>query len=96
MAVKILITRKFKPVDRKEISAMLMGARKNAMGMKGYISTETLVSDTDPLTFIILSMWQGKADWENYINSPARKEHEQNMAGMLETDTQYEVCNMGI
>jgi heme-degrading monooxygenase HmoA len=96
MAVKILIKRKFRPVDRKEISAMLIGARKNAMGMKGYISTETLVSDSDPLTFIMLSMWQSKADWESYKNSTVRQEHEQKMAEMLEGETQYEVCNMGM
>lgn len=96
MAVKILIRRKFKPVDRKQITSMLIKARSNAMGMKGYISTETLVSDTDPLTFIMLSMWQNKADWENYRQSAVRQEHEQGFTGILEGETEYEVYNMGM
>jgi heme-degrading monooxygenase HmoA len=96
MAVKILIKRKFKPVDRKDITSMLIKARSNAMGMHGYISTETLVSDADPLTFIMLSMWQSKADWESYAQSAVRQGHESNFADIMEGETQYEIYNMGM
>jgi heme oxygenase (mycobilin-producing) len=96
MAVKILIKRKFKDVDRKEIMTLLIKARSNAMAMKGYISTETMVSYDDPRSFIMLSMWQTRGDWDNYRQSAARQEHEQKFAEIMEGETEYEVFKMGM
>ena len=77
MSVKILIRRKFKKDVLKDVSGMLIEARKNAMGSKGYISTETLVSHDDPQSVLVVSMWQSKEDWENYKYSAARREREE-------------------
>ena len=96
MAVKILIRRTFGNADKKDIMAMLIKARSNAMGMKGYISTETLVSVEDPHSYLMLSMWQTKEDWEAYKTSPARQQFEKESAKLLEKETQYEVFNMGM
>jgi heme-degrading monooxygenase HmoA len=96
MAVKIIIKRKFKDVDRKEIASMLIKARGNAMGMKGYISTETLVSYDDPQTFVMLSMWQTKADWDAYKNSTPRLEHEQKISGIMEGVSGYDLFKVGM
>ena len=96
MSVKILIRRKFKKEALNDASAMLIKARTNAMGNKGYISTETLVDYDDPQSVLIISMWQSKEDWDRYRNSDARKDHEEKYARLFEGSTEYEIFNMGM
>ena len=96
MSVKILIKRKFKEEALKHASAMLIKARTNAMGSKGYISTETLVNYDDPQSVLIVSVWQTKEDWDRYQDSAARKEHEDKYTGLFEGSTEYEVFTMGL
>jgi len=96
MSVKILIRRKFKKEALKNASTMLIKARTNAMGNKGYISTETLVNYDDPQSVLILSMWQSKDDWDRYRDSGTRKEHEDKYADMFEGSTEYEIFRVGM
>jgi len=96
MAVKIMIKRKFKQEALSEAENMLMKARTNAMGHKGYISTETLVHFDDPQSVIIISMWQDKQDWDNYRYSAARQEHEQKFEELFEGTTEYEIFKLGM
>jgi heme-degrading monooxygenase HmoA len=96
MSVKILIKRKFKKDVLQDASDMLMKARTNAMGHKGYLSTETLVNYDDPQSVLIISMWQSKEYWDKYKYSAARKEHENKYAEMFEGPTEYEVFKLGI
>ena len=96
MSVKIFIRRKFKKDGLKDANSMLIEARKNAMECKGYISTETLVNYDDPQSVVIISMWQTKQDWDNYIYSAARREREEKWAKLLEAPTEYEVFKMGM
>ena len=96
MSVKILIRRKFRVEALNDASEMLIKARTNAMGNKGYISTETLVKHDDPRSVLIISMWQSKKDWDLYRESDARREHEEKFARLFEGSTEYEIFNMGM
>ncbi len=96
MSVKILIRRKFRKEAVNEAADMLMQARSNAMGNKGYISTETLVNYDDPQSVLIISMWQSKEDWDTYKDSDTRKAHEDKYARMFEGPTEYEIFSMGM
>ena len=96
MSVKILIRRKFRKEAVKDAADMLMKARTNAMGNKGYISTETLVNYDDPQSVLIISMWQSKDDWDTYRDSDTRKDHEDKYARMFEGPTEYEIFTMGM
>lgn len=96
MSVKILIRRKFRKEAVKDAADMLMKARSNAMGNKGYISTETLVNYDDPQSVLIISMWQTKEDWDRYKDSDTRQTHEDMYARMFEGPTEYEIFSMGI
>ena len=96
MSVKILIKRKFRKEALVNASAMLIKARTNAMGNKGYISTETLVSYDDPQSVLIISMWQSKEDWERYKDSSTRKQHEDKYSGLFEGTTEYELYKVGM
>jgi heme-degrading monooxygenase HmoA len=64
--VKVLIKRRLKNASIKEASEILIQARYNAMGAKGYISSETLTSCDDPSKIVVISMWQKKEDWDVY------------------------------
>lgn len=96
MSVKILIKRKFRQDAVKDAADMLIKARTNAMGNKGYISTETLVGYDDPQSILIISMWQSKEDWDTYRDSDTRKSHEDKYAKMFEGPTEYQIFNMGM
>lgn len=96
MTVKILIKRKFKEDALKNASDMLIKARANAMGNEGYISTETLVNYEDPLSILIISMWQSKEDWDRYKDSSTRKEHEDKYSKMFESSAKYEIFKVGM
>lgn len=96
MAVKILIKRKFQVANVKNVSSVIIESRKNAMGSKGYISSETLCSCDDPNLILVLSTWETKEDWDNYRNSPVRKKTEEKYAGLFERPTEYEYFNLGL
>ena len=96
MSVKILIKRRFKKQSLENAQEMLIKARTNAMDSKGYISTETLVNYDDPQSFIILSMWQNKEDWDNYRYSSTRKEHEEKYADIFEGPAEYDIYRVGL
>ncbi len=96
MSVKILIKRRFKEEALQDATAMLIKARTNAMGSKGYISTETLVNYDDPQTVLIISMWQTKEDWDTYKDSDTRKEHEEKYAHIFEGSAEYEIFRVGM
>ena len=96
MTVKILIKRKFKNANSKNVSDVITEARRNAMRQKGYISSESLCGCDDPNLILVLSMWQKKEDWENYKNSTVRKETEEKYAELFERPTEYESYNLGL
>lgn len=96
MAVKIFIKRQIKKDCIGDVSAMLITARKNAMGQNGYISTETLVNYFDPCKITVVSMWQKKEDWDAYAESSARQDNEKKFGSILAADTEYEILKMGL
>lgn len=96
MSVKILIKRRFKKDALHEAPNMLIKARTNAMGNKGYISTETLVNYDDPRSILIISMWQTKEDWDRYAESDPRRVHEEKYSSLFEGPTEYDIYNMGM
>lgn len=96
MVLKILIRRTFKPGTFKDASEMLIRARTNAMAHKGYISSETLSSCSDPNTLLVLSMWENKESWDSYANSEERMDNERKFAEILEGETTYEEFYIGM
>ncbi len=96
MTVKILIKRKFKDVNFSKVSEMLIKARTNALGNKGYISSETLRNCDDPNEILVVAMWEKKADWDSYKDSAARKELETKFAEILDGPTVYAAYNLGL
>ena len=96
MTVKILIKRKFKNANSKNVSEVIYAFRQNAIREKGYISSESLYGCDDPNLIIVLSMWQKKEDWDKYMNSPVRKKTEEKYAELFERPTEYESYHLGL
>jgi len=96
MTIKILIKRKFKNANPKNVSEVIYEFRKLAMGEKGYISSESLYSSDDPNLILVLSMWQKKEDWDRYMKNPARQETEKKCAGLFAKPTEYESFILGL
>ncbi len=96
MTVKIFIKRKLKDGNFPKVSEMLIKARTNALGNEGYISSETLRGCDNPNEILVVAMWEKKADWETYKNSPSRQELETKFAELLDGPTVYAAYNLGL
>jgi heme-degrading monooxygenase HmoA len=87
MAVKILIQRKIKPGNEKELSEAVRDLRSKAAYAEGYISGETLCSIEDPSVHLVISTWKSIEDWNNWFNTPERKAFQEKMDAILEEPT---------
>jgi len=96
MAVKIFIKRRLKAGFVGKASEMIIQARTNALGEKGYISSETLRSLEDPNEIVVVSMWENKSDWDRYKNSPSRVEMENKFREFTDGPTLYAMYRLGL
>ena len=96
MAVKVIITRRFKEGYIREAAKLLIEARNNAMHEEGYISSETLNNCDNPDEIVVLSMWESRQDWWRYKESAARQELEHRFDEMMETKTQTVTYDLGL
>ena len=96
MAIKILIKRKFKVGLLKQATQLLIRARYAAMGHKGYISSETLSDLRDPNKIIVVSMWHGIEEWNDWKDSSARAEFEAEMEKLMTGPAEIETFGLGI
>ena len=96
MTVKIIIKRKFKNANKKNVSEVIYEFRKLAMREKGYISSESLYSSSDPNLILVLSMWQKKEDWDRYMKNPVRQETEKKCAELFARPPEYESFILGL
>lgn len=96
MAIKVLIKRKFKTGNLNQASQLLNRARYSAMGMKGYISSETLTDLRDPHRIVVTSMWHSLEDWNNWKTNPSRSEFMGEMEKIMVGPEEMEAYAMGM
>lgn len=96
MAIKVLIHRKFKEGTLEQASKLLIRARYAAMGMKGYISSETLSVYNDPTQVIVVSMWQTISDWRRWVDSSQRSEFSMEMQKILMEPEKVDIYMLGM
>jgi len=96
MSVKVLIKRRFKNANSRNVSKVIVESRKHAMAENGYISSETLCSSDDPNLILVLSTWKERENWDNYMNSPIRKQTEEKYVDLFARPTSYEFYNLGL
>ena len=95
MNAKILIKRKFKKGKQKEIIALLRELRSGALHQPGYISGETLTSNEDPQTMMVIGTWQNMESWNNWKRNSTRQTLEQMLETYQEASTEYEEYTLG-
>jgi quinol monooxygenase YgiN len=72
MAIKVLITREFKPERINEAYQLLMQLRSAVTLQGGYISGQTLISADSPTRIVVVSTWASRKRWEAWKASEER------------------------
>lgn len=95
MAVKVLITRKFKPDKVDQAQKLLMEARSKATLQPGYISGQTLMCADDPHKLVVVSTWANRKGWDAWQSSDERAAMTKKMEELLEGPEEWEVYYAG-
>ena len=95
MQAKILIKRKFRKGKKSEIIALLKELRSRALQQPGYISGETLSSEEQPQTLMVIGTWQNMESWHNWKENDIRKTLEQMLTTYQEGSTEYQEFTLG-
>ncbi len=91
MAVHVVIKRKFRMNQPKEILPLLKELNLRAKNQPGYISTDTLQSTEDLADYLVVSVWETIEDWNNWFMNPQRKEIQNQVDSLIGERTFYEV-----
>ena len=95
MLVKVLMRRRMKNGNVREVFSLIRKIRARAMNQKGYISGETLVDHSDPRRSLVIGTWQDMDDWLSWKENPRRIELEAQLEPLLERPTEYEAYVYG-
>jgi len=95
MAVKVIITRQFKPDTLRDAYKCLMDLRSLATLQTGYVSGETLVGADDPSKLVVISTWISRNRWEDWVAAPKRKRSASKMAQFLQGPETTEIFYVG-
>lgn len=95
MAVKVLITRRFREGTLVDIMMALTKLRVGAMGQAGYVTGQTLISRSDPQKMVVISTWESEKSWEKWRDSPERLALDHQLEPFLLDPTRYEVYAPG-
>jgi heme oxygenase (mycobilin-producing) len=95
MAIKVLITRKFKKDTIREAYRLLMQLRAMVTVLPGYLSGQTLISADDPNKLLVISTWTSRKRWDDWLATEKRKEFSKKIAELLESPEESEVFLVG-
>jgi pentatricopeptide repeat protein len=96
MAVKIFIKRYVKKGKTREAVELLKEVRSQALKQPGYISGETLLNHYDPCNITVVSTWQTIDDWIRWQESDERSAKEDQLEGLQERPTTFEIYDLGL
>ncbi len=91
MAIRVLITRRFKKGNIVKVIDLLKRIRSKALNQPGYITGETLYGVDDPDKLVVIATWESQEDWERWKNDPQRKAIDDELEELLLEPTSYEV-----
>lgn len=89
--VKVFIKRRVLDQDIPELMDLLKKLRSLTLSQAGYISGETLKRLDQPGSCVVISVWNSKEDWENWLKNKERADVQAEIDRLLGTETQYEV-----
>jgi heme oxygenase (mycobilin-producing) len=83
MMVKIFIQRKVKAGKEEDFKKIVRELFTGAIHARGFVSGETLKSIEKPAIHLTIGTWKNLSDWDNWINSPARKKVQEKLDQVL-------------
>lgn len=95
MAIKVVISREFKPETIKNAYQLLMELRSLATLQVGYVSGETMVSADTPNKLVVISSWTTRNRWDDWHNNAKRLEYAAKLANLLQAPETTEVFFVG-
>jgi heme-degrading monooxygenase HmoA len=95
MVAKILIKRRFKPGNARQVLSLLNELRSRAMLQFGYISGETLSQKDFPNNMTVIGTWQSLDDWYRWRDSDERNKLEAMLALYQNRPTKHEEFLLG-
>ena len=95
MAIRVFIRYETIPGNESSLYQLLMENRTRLLGIKGYISGETLQALDDPSSFLVISTWNSLKDWNVWVNSKGREEIQTRIKHLLRTPPVHHVYLCG-
>lgn len=95
MLTKVLIRRRFRKGNEKEILHLLRDLRAKAMEMPGYLSGISMTSAEDPQQILVIGTWERLENWEAWKRSAERKQIEAMLEIYQEGPAEYEAYIVG-
>jgi len=95
MLTKVLIKRRFRKGNEKEILHLLRELRAKAMEMPGYLSGVSLTAVEDPRQILVISTWEKLDHWRAWKESAARKTIEAMLEVYQDAPASYEAYLVG-
>ena len=91
MTVKIFIKRTVPEISVEGLDLLLKRMRSVCLMQPGYVSGQTFRRMDKPGEFLVISIWESLRDWENWFNSTARNEIQNEIDHLLGEETRYEI-----
>ena len=89
--IRIHIRRKVPENKADDLKSLINQLRAITMGTPGYIAGETLKRVDQPDESLVVTKWQSKFYWEQWLQSKERSEIQDKIDQLLGEETQYEI-----
>lgn len=95
MTVKIIIKRQGSGILSEQLTPFLLKLRNLAMNQPGYITGETLKSIDPPGQTLVISTWESKEAWQQWLANPERVAIQAQINVLIGDPTSYEIYSPG-
>lgn len=95
MTIKIIIKRQVPGIQSEQLTPFLLKLRNLAMNQPGYITGETLKSMDPPGQTLVISTWESKEAWQQWLANPERIAIQAQIDVLIGEPTAYEIYSSG-
>ena len=95
MTVKIIIKRQGSGILSEQLTPLLSKLRNLAMNQPGYIIGETLKSIDPPGQTLVISTWESREAWQQWLANPERVAIQAQIDILIGDPTSYEIYSTG-
>jgi heme-degrading monooxygenase HmoA len=95
VTVKIIIKRQVPDIKSEQLAPFLIKLRHLAMNQPGYITGETLKGIDPPGQTLVISTWESKEAWQQWLANPERVAIQAQIDVLMGAPTAYEIYSSG-